>query len=79
MELRLHETPSGAVTTSETVLANPLSGVMTIRTVPGLPASILIVLELVDMVKSGVFVRVTVTTILIMWESDLLDPMIATV
>lgn len=79
MELRLHETPSRAVTTSETVLANPLSGVMTIPTVPGLPASILTVLELVDIVKSGAFVRVTVTTILITWERDLLDPMIATV
>jgi len=73
------ESPAGDATTSDTVFANPLSGVMMIMVMPVLPSSRLMELELVEILKSGMLVRVTATTTLIVWESDLLVPIIVTV
>ena len=50
-----------------------------ILVVPGLPASILRELELVEIAKSGGPASVTATIIVVVCESDLLVPVIVTV
>jgi len=77
--LRLHEMPAGAKTASVTAPVNPLLGVTIILVMPGLPASILIEPENVEISKSGGPASVTATTIVIVCEWDLLIPVIVTV
>ena len=50
-----------------------------ILVVPGLPASILKELELAEIAKSGGPASVTATIIMVVYESDLLVPVMVTV
>ncbi len=68
--LRLHEMPAGAATASVTAPVNPMLGVTIILVMPGLPASILIEPENVEISKSGGPASVTATTIVIVCEWD---------
>jgi hypothetical protein len=71
--------PAGATTVIDTLPTNPLSGVMAILVVPEVTVSMLMELELAEILKSGMLIGVTATVTVIVCETELLVPIICTV
>jgi hypothetical protein len=57
--------PAGATTVNDTSPTNPLSGVMVILVVPEVTVSMLMELELAEILKSGMLSGVTATVTVI--------------